>query len=157
MNKCDGFCCRDQTVGGQCSGNTTDFDSVITGSIPVPSAKFYGCSSVDKSSWLLPNRSGVRISPAVPINGVSSVMVAQLSVKQLDRVRFPLSPQSNALLDKLVKSSLSKGEVFPVRIRGRVPNIASETWKSERSYKPFSARLAFLRRFDPFRWYQNSG
>ena len=32
--------------------------------------------------------------------------------------------------------------------------IASETWKSERSYKPFSARLAFLRRFDSFRWYQ---
>jgi hypothetical protein len=32
---------------------------------------------------------------------------------------------------------------------------ASETWKSERSYKPFSARLAFLRRFDPFRWYQD--
>ena len=31
---------------------------------------------------------------------------------------------------------------------------ASETWKSERSYKPFSARLAFLRGFDPLRWYQ---
>ncbi len=27
------------------------------------------------------------------IYGVSSVVVAQLSVKQLDRVRFPLSPQ----------------------------------------------------------------
>ena len=34
---------------------------------------------------------------------------------------------------------------------------ASETWKSERSYKPFSARLAFLRGFDPLRWYQNNG
>jgi hypothetical protein len=31
---------------------------------------------------------------------------------------------------------------------------ASETWKSERSYTPFSARLAFLREFDPLRWYQ---
>ena len=31
---------------------------------------------------------------------------------------------------------------------------ASETWKSERFYKPFSARLAFLRGFDPLRWYQ---
>jgi hypothetical protein len=30
---------------------------------------------------------------------------------------------------------------------------ASETWKSERSYKPFSARLAFLRGFDSLRWY----
>ena len=33
--------------------------------------------------------------------------------------------------------------------------IASETWKSERPYRPFSARLAFLRGFDPLRWYQN--
>ena len=31
---------------------------------------------------------------------------------------------------------------------------ASETWKSERSYKPFSVRLTFLRGFDPLRWYQ---
>ncbi len=32
-------------------------------------------------------------------------------------------------------------------------SYASETWKSERSYIPFSARLAFLREFDPLRWY----
>ena len=31
-----------------------------------------------------------------------------------------------ALLDKLVKSSLSKGEVLPVRIRGRVPAAFGE-------------------------------
>ena len=31
---------------------------------------------------------------------------------------------------------------------------ASETWKSERSYTPFSVRLTFLRGFDPLRWYQ---
>ena len=30
----------------------------------------------------------------------------------------------NALLDKLVKSSLSKGEVLPVRIGGRVPKFS---------------------------------
>ena len=33
-------------------------------------------------------------------------------------------PFINALLDKLVKSSLSKGEVLPVRIRGRVPKFS---------------------------------
>ena len=32
-------------------------------------------------------------------------------------------------------------------------SYASETWQSERSYIPFSARLAFLREFDPLRWY----
>jgi hypothetical protein len=34
--------------------------------------------------------------------------------------------------------------------------IASETWKSERSYTPFSPRLGFLREFDPLRWYQKT-
>jgi len=47
----------------------------------------------------LPTSSGVPVGLAVVLQasvfpyGVSSVVVAQLSVKQLDRVRFPLSPQ----------------------------------------------------------------
>jgi hypothetical protein len=45
-------------------------------------------------------------------------------------------------------------EIRPLGSTPRLSTNASETWKSERSYKPFSARLAFLRRFDPFRWYQ---
>ena len=40
------------------------------------------------------------------INGVSSVVVAQLSVKQLDRVRFPLSPQLNCQRDLEVREVL---------------------------------------------------
>ena len=46
-------------------------------------------SSVDQSSELLPRGSVVRIHPGAPINVVPSVVVAQLSVKQLERVRFP--------------------------------------------------------------------
>ena len=47
--------------------------------------------------------------------------------------------------------------VEPGSIPGGCTNLyASETWKSERSYKPFSARLAFLRGFDPLRWYQHA-
>jgi hypothetical protein len=47
--------------------------------------------------------------------------------------------------------TVEEGDRYPLR-----PPIiiASETWKSERFYKPFSARLAFLRGFDPLRWYQ---
>ena len=44
---------------------------------------------------------------------------------------------------RVLSSSLSRSASF----------YASETWKSERFYKPFSARLAFLRGFDPLRWY----
>ena len=40
-----------------------------------------------------------------------------------------------APLDKLVKSSLSKGEVLPVRIRGGVPYLGSLTVK-QRIYIP---------------------
>jgi len=47
---------------------------------------------------------------------------------------------------KVLSSTLSQGT-----------RIASETWKSERPYRPFSARLAFLRGFDPLRWYQDNG
>ena len=36
----------------------------------------------------------------------------------------------NALLDKLVKSSLSKGEVLSVRIRGRVPSFLSSAGRA---------------------------
>jgi hypothetical protein len=36
--------------------------------------------------------SKVQFLKGLPYNGVSSVVVAQLSVKQLERVRFPLSP-----------------------------------------------------------------
>ena len=38
---------------------------------------------------------GVRLSLPAPIYGVASVVVAQLSVKQLGRVRFPASPQKS--------------------------------------------------------------
>ena len=45
-------------------------------------------------------------------DGVFSVVVANLTVNQKARVRFPKAPQTfYAPLDKLVKSSLSKGEV----------------------------------------------
>ena len=36
-----------------------------------------------------------------------------------------LSQPTNALVDKLVKSSLSKGEVLSVRIRPRVPELCA--------------------------------
>ena len=47
--------------------------------------------------------------------------------------------------------TVEEGDRYPLR-----PPIfiASETWKSERSYIPFSARLAFLIGFDSLRWYQ---
>ena len=72
-------------------------------------------------------KSWVRVPPCAPNNGVLSVVACTL-------VCDPGS-MSSILIEH--------------------PNFnASETWKSERSYKPFSARLAFLRGFDPLRWYQ---
>ena len=41
----------------------------------------------------------VRLLPRGPIKGVSSVAAAQLSVKQLGRVQFSLSPQKSSLGD----------------------------------------------------------
>ena len=45
-----------------------------------------------------------------------------------------------------------KRRSFPCSNQGQGTN-ASETWKSERFYTPFSPRLGFLRGFDPLRWY----
>ena len=58
----------------------------------------------------------------------------------------------------LVVKRLRPRVVIPIYVGSnpiKHPNkYASETWKSERSYTPFSARLAFLRGFDSLRWYQ---
>jgi hypothetical protein len=67
--------------------------------------------------------------------------------------------QCNGLQNrKTVSSNLTRYSIlrlYTVNIVSAVEFfIASETWKSERFYKPFSARLAFLRGFDPLRWYQ---
>ena len=58
---------------------------------------------------------GVRVPGGTPINGVSSVVVAQLSVKQLDRVRFPLSPQIQSI------SSEVEHHVDIVTVTGSIP------------------------------------
>jgi hypothetical protein len=43
--------------------------------------------------------SQVQILDPLPFNGVVSVVVARLSVKQLERVRFPTSPQKKIQSD----------------------------------------------------------
>ena len=56
------------------------------------------------------------------------VRLLQVGVCDLGVLRYTHSKECvYALMDKLVKSSLSKGEVLPVRIRVRVPN-----WKRGR-------------------------
>jgi len=56
-----------------------------------------------------------------------------------------------------VRSPARSHKPLPSLVQIQAPQpFASETWKSERSYKPFSARLAFLRGFDSLRWYQIS-
>ena len=53
-----------------------------------------------------------------------------------------------------VRSPAWSHKPLPSLVQIQAPQpFASETWKSERSYKPFSARLAFLRGFDSLRWY----
>ena len=55
-------------------------------------------------------------------------------------------------------AQLVERRLYTANVGGSRPSpptkYASETWKSERSYTPFSARLAFLSRFDSYRWYQ---
>ena len=54
----------------------------------------------------------VRFHPSAPINVVPSVVVAQLSVKQLERVRFPGSTQrSRHIMEKIKTFNTLKGSV----------------------------------------------
>ena len=84
-------------------------------------------------------QSGVRFSYPAPNNTLprlgSFLLYPHGQIGKVDSLKRSSSPCSNQ--------------------GGGTTNNASETWKSERSYKPFSARLAFLRGFDPLRWYQN--
>ena len=47
----------------------------------------------------------------MPFNGVASVVVAHLSVKQVDRVQFPASPQKFCIVSSVVEQGPYKAKV----------------------------------------------